>query len=138
MDYNLLKKQIKFNGYTIEQIAQKIGVTRNGLSTTIKNDTLKVRDLEKICKILEVDINIFFEKNRVSGNNVNIGDNNLQGNQSSFEKINQTKQTDAHNEIEKLKKQVERLEKEIKSKDKQIKELLSDKDFLKKIIDKKL
>lgn len=56
MNYNYLKDNIKEKGFSIEKMAQKVGMTPQGLRASMKNDTLTVHTLEKISYILEVPI----------------------------------------------------------------------------------
>lgn len=55
MDYNYLINQINRNGHSIETVANEIGMSRAGLYSSLKNETLKLRDFVSICKVLEVD-----------------------------------------------------------------------------------
>jgi DNA-binding Xre family transcriptional regulator len=103
------------------------------LFASIKNNTLKVRDLDKICKILNVDMNLFFgNKNKVSNSNVSRGDHNSQGINSEIK--NSTQQNEGTTLIERIKT----LEKECKDLRCRLKICQSDKEMYKKIIDKGL
>lgn len=62
MDYNKLKSLIKDRGLTLLKVSSGIGLTETGFYQAIKNNTLKVRDLEKISKILELPVSSFFEE----------------------------------------------------------------------------
>lgn len=66
MDTNKLKNCIKERKFTIEFIAKEIGMTRVGLTQSLTNDSLRVVDLEKICKVLQVDIKTFFTENTIT------------------------------------------------------------------------
>jgi transcriptional regulator with XRE-family HTH domain len=46
---------------SIPQLAEKIGMTKRGLYSSIENKTLTVSTLEKISEVLEVLITVFFE-----------------------------------------------------------------------------
>jgi len=62
LDYNKLKSLIKDRGLTLLKVSSGIGLTETGFYQAIKNNTLKVRDLEKISKILELPVSSFFEE----------------------------------------------------------------------------
>ena len=59
---NKIKEASKKKRIPINEIAQLIGISGNGLHLALKNDTLKVRDLQKIAEVLGIDIREFFEK----------------------------------------------------------------------------
>jgi transcriptional regulator with XRE-family HTH domain len=63
-NFNYLKDKIDQSKFTINSISSKIDMTAQGLSAALKNETLKIRDLEKIAEVLEVDIREFFGKEK--------------------------------------------------------------------------
>ncbi len=81
MNYNKLKLKIEKNNFTINSISGKIEMTAQGLSAAMKNDTLKIKDLEKIAGILKIDVREFFGEKSDSKvsieNNSNGGDNHI-------------------------------------------------------------
>jgi hypothetical protein len=62
LDYNKIKKEITSRNFSIKKFIEgKIGLTENGFYMAVKNDTLKVRDLEKISRALELPMTHWFE-----------------------------------------------------------------------------
>lgn len=61
MEYNKIKMLANAAKTTIKDLAGKIGMTEHGLHAAIKNETLKIRDLEKISTELNVDTSVFFD-----------------------------------------------------------------------------
>lgn len=59
-----LKQVIKSKKYSVNEIADMISISGNGLHLALKNNTLKVRDLVKIAEILDVEIGVLFEDTR--------------------------------------------------------------------------
>jgi transcriptional regulator with XRE-family HTH domain len=60
-----LEVEIKRNGLTKKQVAEKIGLTEQGLQLKINNKTeFKASEIQKLCDLLHLkDKSIFFEKN---------------------------------------------------------------------------
>lgn len=56
-----LKKLLKERSMTQGQLCEKIGVTQDGLKKMIDNDTMKVKTLEQICEVLDVQVSYFIE-----------------------------------------------------------------------------
>ncbi len=52
----ILKEKCKESGISIQELANKIGMSYSGLYSTLKNDTLKVSTLESIAEVLKVSI----------------------------------------------------------------------------------
>ena len=61
MNYNKLNSLLLDKRMSIPQLAEKIGMTKRGLYSSIENKTLTVSTLEKISEVLEVLITVFFE-----------------------------------------------------------------------------
>lgn len=61
MDYSHLKILIKKKGQTIKNIAELIEMSEQGLHSAMRNNTLKIKDLERICFALKESPCIFFE-----------------------------------------------------------------------------
>lgn len=61
MDFDKIKKLCLKKQITIPELSEKIGMSRAGLYTSIKNQTVTVTTLEKIATALDVSINVFFE-----------------------------------------------------------------------------
>lgn len=85
MNFIKLKSTIEKNKFSINAISEKIGMTAQGLSASIKNETLKVRDLEKIAEVLKIDVREFFDEN-----NANSSEKNFNHNQVMFGNGTQT------------------------------------------------
>ena len=54
VDYKKLKDAIKKSPFTQKEIAKKIGMDPSNLSHKQGRNSLKVRDLEKICEVLGI------------------------------------------------------------------------------------
>ncbi len=65
MKKNKIKQEIKNKKFTIEEAAEKIGMTRTGLGQALSNESLKVRDLEKLCELLGVSPAAFFDSGKI-------------------------------------------------------------------------
>lgn len=62
-----IKNLNKSKGYTLEDLAKKIGVVQPSLSRMLKSNDFKLSTLQKIADVLEVDISYFFEQNNSNG-----------------------------------------------------------------------
>lgn len=71
MNYNLIKITAEKSSIAIKHIAEEIGMSETGLHAAIRNETLKIRDLENIAKVLSVPVSTFFDD--AKGSNI-IGD----------------------------------------------------------------
>jgi transcriptional regulator with XRE-family HTH domain len=69
VDYNKLETLRKVKKYSQEELAKKITMTKNGYQQAIKNDTLKVKDLENIASVLGVHVSAFFSENSLINSN---------------------------------------------------------------------
>lgn len=92
---NNLKNIAKKKRIPINELADLIGISGNGLHLALKNDTLKVRDLQKIAEILGVDIREFFteeEKPELNYSNINFqkGQNNINDQKINYGNKNET------------------------------------------------
>ncbi len=72
MEYRKIKEALASKNISIKRFAEeKLGMTEAGFHQAMKNNTLKVRDLEKICELLDLkvwywyneDIQKFFDEN---------------------------------------------------------------------------
>ena len=70
MNYNKLENLRKLKKISQDVLAKEIGLTKNGYQLAIKNDTLKVKDLESIVSILGVSISYFFTDSQISDTSV--------------------------------------------------------------------
>lgn len=110
MNYNKIKELAEQKNISVKYILAEIDMTAPGYYSAIKNDTLKIRDLEKIAKILGVPVSYFFEENE-SKPLVQNGKNILNGGNHGTINI-----SEAVHEIELLKNKVASLEELLKSK----------------------
>ena len=62
MNYERIKRAAKEKKIAVRNLCAKINLSEAGFYETIKNDTLKVRDLEKIAITLDVPIVYFFDE----------------------------------------------------------------------------
>lgn len=114
-----LKEFIKQKRFTITEIAPMIGFTVNGLHTSIKNDTLKVRDLQKIADILNINVEKMFQNINTDKPYLNeSGTQVSQEGNSNSNKINSENNTDSKLKTENkfLKDKVKNLEEIIEGK----------------------
>lgn len=56
-----IRNLYKSKGYTMAELAKKIGMTQAGLSKSLISEDFKISLLEKIANALEVPVNYFFE-----------------------------------------------------------------------------
>jgi DNA-binding Xre family transcriptional regulator len=61
VNYSYLIRAIEESSLTKKSLAAKIGMHYNGLAYALKNKTLAVDTLEKICEVLKIDIKTLFE-----------------------------------------------------------------------------
>lgn len=73
-----IKKKINEKKLSVETVAVGIGMTKEGLYAALKNESLKIRDLEKIADVLKMDIMDFF-KGEKAEKNIQIAQN-IKGN----------------------------------------------------------
>ena len=73
MNYNELKKICLDNKNNIENIANLLGMTYNGLKRAIENETLPIKKVKELCAILEITPNDFFGTSSVNGNGNIVG-----------------------------------------------------------------
>lgn len=58
-----LKKALKVKKMTKGALCTQIGMTLDGFKAMEDNDTIKVKTLEKICEVLEVELSYFLDIN---------------------------------------------------------------------------
>jgi transcriptional regulator with XRE-family HTH domain len=118
-----IKRIIKSKKYSVNEIAELISISGNGLHLALKNNTLKVRDLEKIAEILGVSPAVFFDNDHET---INITSRNTQKGTGNYIQQGSRKENNCGVKVELLKERVKGLEKEIELKD-EIIELLKGK-----------
>jgi len=73
---NKIKNLAKSKKIPLSELYEKIEMTGQGFNIALKNNTLKIETLLKICEVLEVDISYFFETSEVENNSFKRNDNN--------------------------------------------------------------
>ena len=73
MNYNELKRVIQQRNLTIKDVAEKLGITRQGFQVSIENDNLPTKKVKELCAILEITPNDFFGTSSVNGNGNIVG-----------------------------------------------------------------
>jgi transcriptional regulator with XRE-family HTH domain len=114
MYINRLRELLKINKFTVKEIASLIPMTETGLHQTLKKNTLKVRDLEKIAEILGVSPAVFFDNDHET---INITSRNTQKGTGNYKQQGSRKENNCGVKVELLKERVKGLEKEIELKD---------------------
>ena len=66
MDFELIKNLCIEKKITIPELSERIGMSKAGLYTTIKNQTISVTILEKIAEVLEVPVTVFFKESLIN------------------------------------------------------------------------
>ncbi|MHA1659558.1 MAG: hypothetical protein ACTSUT_10610 [Promethearchaeota archaeon] len=61
MNYNKIKELSKQKKISFRKLSIKIDLTETGLYAAIRNNTLKVKDLEAISRVFKVPVKYFFE-----------------------------------------------------------------------------
>jgi len=62
MNYEKIKELCEIQRVTIPQLAEKIGMSKGGLYSSIENGSMKVDSLEKIADVFKVPISVFFNE----------------------------------------------------------------------------
>ena len=65
MNYSKLKNIIEEKGYTIRQIAESIEITEAGFHKMIRNESMKVGTLERICSVVGINPATLWSENNV-------------------------------------------------------------------------
>lgn len=98
MKYEIIKQLCEIQKLTIPQLAQKIGLTKRGLYSSIENSSMKVETLEKIAEVLNVSISVFFQEGNLLEETSRLNEKNTQMKEQLV---------DLNKELEKLKKDLE-------------------------------
>lgn len=61
MNYDKFTELRKMRGVSMVEVAECAGITRQHLINCVKNDTLKVMQIKKICVLLRCKSNFFFD-----------------------------------------------------------------------------
>jgi transcriptional regulator with XRE-family HTH domain len=62
MNYNKIHNICKKNKMTISKLCQEIEITEAGYYGMIRNNSMRIDILEKICEVLNVSISVFFNE----------------------------------------------------------------------------
>lgn len=92
-------------------LCKELGLTPNGFLAAKKNNTLKVRDLEKIAEILEVPIVVFF------GESIEEYFSNKKENGNLIEEFESAMDIDSETELALLREKVSYLQNQIEMRD---------------------
>lgn len=63
MEYSELKKYLDKKGLDIYSVSNEIGMSYDGFRLSIKNETIQLSKLKKLCEIIEINPMIFFKNN---------------------------------------------------------------------------
>ena len=61
MNYNKITEIATDRRISIPQLAEKIGMSKRGLYVALKENSMRIDTLEKIAKVLEIPISVFFD-----------------------------------------------------------------------------
>jgi hypothetical protein len=70
MNYNDLKTYAESNNFEIQQIANELGMTPNGFREAIRNETIQLKKLRMLCKLLQLNLNDFDSETKRTGLNI--------------------------------------------------------------------
>lgn len=95
MEWNELKEILDSKKIEVRELANDLEMTSNGLRECIKRDTIQLKKLRRLCEILHIHPNLFFDVQKgVYLNNVNaqVGNNNKIGLESKDREIEMLKE----------------------------------------------
>lgn len=70
MNYNDLKTYAESNNFEIQQIANELGMTPNGFREAIRNETIQLKKLRMLCRLLQLNLNDFDNETKRTGLNI--------------------------------------------------------------------
>ena len=73
MIFSEIKKKINLKNLSVEDVALKIGMSKQGLYAALNNESLRVSDLVKVAGVLEIDVREFFGEKSSNINQINTG-----------------------------------------------------------------
>ena len=81
MNYSQLKELASSKHIMIKEITERIGYSRQGLQTALDNETIDLRKIKLLCKILDVNPSIFFDSANlgivmINGGTTQVGNGN--------------------------------------------------------------
>lgn len=118
MNYNIIDVILKTKKLTKKYLYEAIEMSKGGFDRTVTNDTLKVRDLEKMAKVLDVPVCLFFNEEGIEKvQNFFNGIENAQvsiGNATSQKgEFGSKKETSTNNELFMLREKYKALEEKL-------------------------
>lgn len=113
MTYEEIRDLCEQKRTTVTSVSEEMGITLLGLKKGLQNESLGIKNVMELCRVLDIDPNTFCGWNRESGD-VNYG--NMQKGAK--------KQVMTVGSSEELKRTIDMLEQELKTKNEQIAKLI--------------
>ena len=114
-----IKVLAKKRGTTINDLAKQLGMTPQAIHLMVRENSTKTDTLERIARMFEVPISIFFDETMDGGKIQNAGTENTQSSRDNNTGINMAE----HDELIKLREEVKYLKKILSDKDERIADL---------------
>ncbi|MBD5363895.1 MAG: helix-turn-helix transcriptional regulator [Bacteroides sp.] len=114
-----IKVLAKNRGTTINDLAKQLGMTPQAIHLMVRENSTKTDTLERIARMFEVPISIFFDETMDGGKIQNAGTENTQSSRDNNTGINMAE----HDELIKLREEVKYLKKILSDKDERIADL---------------
>ncbi|MBD5238590.1 MAG: helix-turn-helix transcriptional regulator [Bacteroidales bacterium] len=114
-----IKVLAKKRGTTINDLAKQLGMTPQAIHLMVRENSTKTDTLERIARMFEVPISIFFDETMDGGKIQNAGTENNQISRDNNAGINIAE----HDELIKLREEVKYLKKILSDKDERIADL---------------
>ncbi|MDE6261949.1 MAG: helix-turn-helix domain-containing protein [Muribaculaceae bacterium] len=114
-----IKVLAKKRGTTINDLAKQLGMTPQAIHLMVRENSTKTDTLERIARMFEVPISIFFDETMDGGKIQNAGTENNQSSRDNNTGINMAE----HDELIKLREEVKYLKKILSDKDERIADL---------------
>ncbi|MBD5372766.1 MAG: helix-turn-helix domain-containing protein [Bacteroides sp.] len=114
-----IKVLAKKRGTTINDLAKQLGMTPQAIHLMVRENSTKTDTLERIARMFEVPISIFFDETMDGGKIQNAGTENHQSIRDNNTGINMAE----HDELIKLREEVKYLKKILSDKDERIADL---------------
>jgi DNA-binding Xre family transcriptional regulator len=78
MTYSELQDVVFEKKITIQEVANHIGMTYNGMKTSFENQTLPIRSVSALCEYLGITPNRFFNWKETKTNDIHNNNSNIQ------------------------------------------------------------
>ena len=114
-----IKVLAKERGTTINDLAKQLGMTPQAIHLMVRENSTKTDTLERIARMFEVPISIFFDETMDGGKIQNADTENNQSSRDNSTGINMAE----HDELIKLREEVKYLKKILSDKDERIADL---------------